>query len=296
MTITYRNNTFKSLTHEQLDENFRDLRYDTNLNRVTENGNTTNISIRVDSIKANNIIASSVTVENISALSANTLTYSTRNPLTNENVIELPSGTKITGTVNSATASVPVFSRGNLINVAYRQILTTNPSYFSTTSLIPSSITSLTYNQLFLMTYRPLLRENYGVRNHLKIELSLSCSTTKYPGQTDDVKQIGLTLYSQNNVSEVLTNHGTHYFDLDSDVVSSPNSHLNLCATWNRYDVFNKQYSGFIDPGEDYFLHFQGNIPTEIYINNEGLYKEIFLSGPNSVRGTSSFTIYETVL
>jgi hypothetical protein len=50
MTITYRTNKGSALTYGEVDENFRDLREDTNLDRVLTNGNTSTLSMTVNSI------------------------------------------------------------------------------------------------------------------------------------------------------------------------------------------------------------------------------------------------------
>lgn len=64
MTITRRIIKGSSLTYEEMDENFRDLRFDTTLDRVTENGNVTDNNITVKDIVAANIIANNITVIN----------------------------------------------------------------------------------------------------------------------------------------------------------------------------------------------------------------------------------------
>jgi hypothetical protein len=64
MTITRRIIKGSSLTYEEMDENFRDLRFDTTLDRVTENGNVTNNNITVRDIVAANIVANNITVLN----------------------------------------------------------------------------------------------------------------------------------------------------------------------------------------------------------------------------------------
>jgi len=48
--VTRRNTKNSPLTHEELDENFRELRYDTSLQRVLENGNTTSNSIELENL------------------------------------------------------------------------------------------------------------------------------------------------------------------------------------------------------------------------------------------------------
>ena len=50
MTITYRQTKGSALLYGEVDENFRDLYEDTNLQRVLTNGNTSNLSMTVNSI------------------------------------------------------------------------------------------------------------------------------------------------------------------------------------------------------------------------------------------------------
>jgi hypothetical protein len=52
MTITYRNIKGTALTYDEMDENIRDLRQDTTLDRVLENGNTTTKNLNVGSLNA----------------------------------------------------------------------------------------------------------------------------------------------------------------------------------------------------------------------------------------------------
>jgi hypothetical protein len=53
MTITYRGVKDEALTYDELDENFRDLRLDTDLERVLLNGNVANLTIVVPQVITN---------------------------------------------------------------------------------------------------------------------------------------------------------------------------------------------------------------------------------------------------
>lgn len=53
MTITYRDVKDEALTYAELDENFRDLREDTDLERVLINGNVANLTITVPQVITN---------------------------------------------------------------------------------------------------------------------------------------------------------------------------------------------------------------------------------------------------
>lgn len=54
MTITYRNVKGTALTYDEMDENIRDLRQDTTIDRVLGNGNTTTKNLNVGSLTINN--------------------------------------------------------------------------------------------------------------------------------------------------------------------------------------------------------------------------------------------------
>lgn len=65
--ITYRMTKGSALTYPEMDENFRDLRHNTTLQRVLENGNSANIVINIPAIKANTLnISTTLTVKSIS--------------------------------------------------------------------------------------------------------------------------------------------------------------------------------------------------------------------------------------
>lgn len=61
MTITLRNTKGSALTYGEVDENFRDLRFDTNLQRVLTNGNSaTTMTMTVNAVSANVVSANQV--------------------------------------------------------------------------------------------------------------------------------------------------------------------------------------------------------------------------------------------
>jgi hypothetical protein len=62
MTITYRNTKGTALTYNEMDENIRDLRQDTTIDRVLENGNTTTKNITVGSLNATDITVTGQTI------------------------------------------------------------------------------------------------------------------------------------------------------------------------------------------------------------------------------------------
>ncbi len=73
MTITLRDTKGSALTYGEVDENFRDLRYDTTLDRVLTNGNSAPTkSLTVDQVVANSIIATggSLNIPNLTVSSS----------------------------------------------------------------------------------------------------------------------------------------------------------------------------------------------------------------------------------
>ena len=96
--IIKRNDKNSPLTHEELDENFRELRYDTDLQKITDNGNTTNLSFTVDTIIANVINSNSyITGSNTYTIVKNKLSTTQ----TSEDVISLASGNSLTYVIAS---------------------------------------------------------------------------------------------------------------------------------------------------------------------------------------------------
>ena len=56
MTITFRKDKKYPLTYPEMDENFRDLLEDTDLQRVTENGNTANLGLSVNTLQIDTLV------------------------------------------------------------------------------------------------------------------------------------------------------------------------------------------------------------------------------------------------
>lgn len=68
MTITLRNTKGSALTYGEVDENFRDLRFDTTLQRVLTNGNSAaSMTMTVNTAIANTISANVVTANQLNA-------------------------------------------------------------------------------------------------------------------------------------------------------------------------------------------------------------------------------------
>lgn len=61
MTVIRRSTKGSALTYDEVDENFRDLRFDTTLDRILENGDSSNRNMIVGDITANDIVANSIT-------------------------------------------------------------------------------------------------------------------------------------------------------------------------------------------------------------------------------------------
>lgn len=62
MTITYRTTKGSALTYGEVDENFRDLYEDTDLQRVLTNGNTSSLGLTVNSVSTNLFVISASAV------------------------------------------------------------------------------------------------------------------------------------------------------------------------------------------------------------------------------------------
>ena len=58
MTITKRTTKGTALTYAEMDENIRDLREDTDIDRVLENGNTTTRDLTLGNMTSNGITSS----------------------------------------------------------------------------------------------------------------------------------------------------------------------------------------------------------------------------------------------
>lgn len=188
MTITYRGNKFKALTHEELDENFRDLRYDTDLDRVTNAGNTTNVSITVESITANTITTTNTIIQELSLLATDELTFAEIDPNYLQKSVEIGEGVRIVGQEGS------IYAPGNIIQV--KQKIYDKPSryFFEITSSSYSSdflgwdkSKNYTYSEVFndgVLSFTPHSTDS---NNTVQVNLCLSCSLdskqTTYSGE-----------------------------------------------------------------------------------------------------------------
>jgi subtilisin family serine protease len=85
MTVTLRHSKGISLTYAELDENFRDLRFDTDLDRILTNGNSSNKTITIGSLNATNDIK----INNVSILDYITNTATNSNSGNNGNMKDL---------------------------------------------------------------------------------------------------------------------------------------------------------------------------------------------------------------
>lgn len=156
MTITYRGIKEEALTYAELDENFRDLREDTDLERVLINGNVANLTITVPQIIANiALIADSdvtealaagntwtntsidllngllQTIINTNALSANSYTVEVG---TAGNNYLLTIGSEV-GTGANAFASATVANSGTAGNAYTVEVGTAGNNYMLTTGI-----------------------------------------------------------------------------------------------------------------------------------------------------------------
>jgi len=189
MSITYRGNKFKALTHEELDENFRDLRYDTDLHRVTNSGNTTNVSITVESITANTITTTNTIIQELSLLATDELIFADVDPNYLKKSIEISENVKIVGQEGS------IYAPGNIIQV--KQKIYDKPSryYFDPTSTYSSDFLgwdkskSYPYSEVFndgVLSFTPHSTDsNNTVQVNLCLSYSLDSKKTSYSGEID---------------------------------------------------------------------------------------------------------------
>ena len=77
--ITYRISKGSSLTHEELDENFRYLDEELTLDKVLTNGNTSNLTLKVNTINEGNLIVGETYIDEITNLYVNEIKSNTNN-------------------------------------------------------------------------------------------------------------------------------------------------------------------------------------------------------------------------
>lgn len=155
MTITYRQTKGSALLYGEVDENFRDLLEDTNLQRVLTNGNTSNLDMTVNvftsntanifAITANTINAFSITVDAFTANSINISSVSTGSANVDNSTVN--TFTSNTANIQSATINVATITTANVIditgNTANVQAITTN-TFVGETSTVNTVFTITT--------------------------------------------------------------------------------------------------------------------------------------------------------
>lgn len=77
MTITLRMDKGSALTYGELDENFRDLRYDTTIDRVLNNGNVSANSLTVQGVTTQTVTTNSMIIASSTPPAANSSTGTT---------------------------------------------------------------------------------------------------------------------------------------------------------------------------------------------------------------------------
>lgn len=117
MTITYRGVKDSALTYAELDENFRDLREDTDLERVLTNGNSSNLSIIVPQV----VVAGADVTESLAA--GNTWTNTsidilsgTLQTIINTNALSANSYTIEVGAAANAWINASIIALGSTLN------------------------------------------------------------------------------------------------------------------------------------------------------------------------------------
>ena len=77
--ITYRITKGSSLTHEELDENFRYLDEELTLDKVLTNGNTSNLTLKVNTINGGNLTVGETFIDEITNLYVDEIKSNTNN-------------------------------------------------------------------------------------------------------------------------------------------------------------------------------------------------------------------------
>lgn len=194
MSITYRGNKFRALTHEELDENFRDLRYDTDLDRVTNVGNTTNVSITVESITANTITTTNTIIQELSLLATDELTFAEIDPNYLQKSVEIGEGVRIVGQEGS------IYAPGNIIQVKQRIFDKPSRYYFQLTSSTYSSdflgwdkskgdIASEVFND-GVLSFTP-----YSTDSNNTVQVNLCLNYSMDSKQTSETAEVAIELW-----------------------------------------------------------------------------------------------------
>lgn len=150
MTITFRKDKNYPLTYPEMDENFRDLLEDTDLQRVTENGAEANIGF-----SANNVVVSDTVIRY--GADYYTDTFSISELRSDNDTIELVDD-KIRGTQQGQIAA-----NGSVIQTVYTNINDTTQKLNSSQILIESFNTSITQKN-FSSRYKSKIKVEIDLR------------------------------------------------------------------------------------------------------------------------------------
>lgn len=148
MTIVYRSTKGSALTFLEMDENIRDLRLDTTLDRVLENGNTTTKNITIGSITSTGTI-NATTIQQGGISLASTLSSNFASPPALGNIVpNTVTGTTITGTTVADTKGEIRLVPFNTQATSYTLLVTDHGKIISTSSgvTIPASVFSVGQN------------------------------------------------------------------------------------------------------------------------------------------------------
>ena len=158
MTITLKNQKGAPLTYGELDENFRDLRFDTDLQRVLENGNVSNQSITVENITANVLNANTIVIsgQSISELftlpnnivsNSVTANFVTANNIVTTNTLNFNSNSEIK--LDSNTLITINNTSSNVVTIIYEENVLESIMFRTSEKTITQNVTiSNTYNYL----------------------------------------------------------------------------------------------------------------------------------------------------
>jgi hypothetical protein len=240
MTITYRGIKEEALTYAELDENFRDLRQDTDLERVLINGNTSNLGITASEIKVNiALVAESNITEAIAA--GNTWTNTSIDILNgllqtmiNTNALSANSYTVEVGTAgNNYTIEVATAGNNYTVEVAAAANSRTDTLISSTASSSNGYIVEVgTAGNNYMLTVGVAVGVGANLYSDNVGAASNNWSNTKLANTSTTVNG-GLTMTDIHLISNVTVTLSTNVGNVGQ--VSWDGDYLYVCVATNQW-------------------------------------------------------------
>lgn len=166
MTIIFRKDKQYPLTYPEMDENFRDLLEDTDLQRITENGNTANLGISVNTFKTDTLVRKKADWY--------TDDWTTGLLTSNSGVITIGTGDSLFG-----NSSGQIRANGTIIQSNSNTIFSFYD--FPASPSVPTLIEPLT------LTITPKNKNNKIL---CELDLNYSCKYSNYVGATNDETEV----------------------------------------------------------------------------------------------------------